>query len=78
MSDSEVVAARLKHSLMRFKAASLLLTTLETVLDSAYDGIIVIDETARVHFVNQAMAERLRVKQEEIIGRLVSDSNTRG
>ena len=43
--------------------------TLQTVLDIAYDGLVVADEQGTVIMVNQAMADFLGKEKEEILGR---------
>jgi PAS domain S-box-containing protein len=42
---------------------------LETVLESAYDGIAVVDEKGVLTMVNQAMADFLGVQREEVLGK---------
>lgn len=52
---------------------------LETILDQAYDGILVVDEEARIIMFNQAYCDFLGVKKEDMLGRRVQDviENTR-
>lgn len=52
---------------------------LETVLDNAYNGIIVVDKNARITIFNKAYCDFLEVKKEDMIGRPVEEAieNTR-
>ncbi|WP_051276390.1 sigma-54 interaction domain-containing protein [Desulfovirgula thermocuniculi] len=52
---------------------------LQSILDSAYEGIVVVDEKGIITMFNQAYCDFLGVKQEEMIGKFVADviENTR-
>ncbi|MQL53656.1 PAS domain S-box protein [Desulfofundulus thermobenzoicus] len=52
---------------------------LETILDNAGEGIVMVDEAARITLFNRAYCEFLGVKKEEVLGRHVQDviENTR-
>ncbi|MFZ5648268.1 MAG: PAS domain-containing protein [Bacillota bacterium] len=52
---------------------------LETILDSTYEGIVIVDDQARITKISQAYAEFLGVKREDVIGKDVRDviENTR-
>ncbi len=52
---------------------------LETILDNAYDGIIVVDEKGIITKFNRAYEEFLDIKEEDILGKHVADviENTR-
>jgi PAS domain S-box-containing protein len=52
---------------------------LETILDLAYEGIVVVDENGYIKMFNEAYARFLNVKQEDVIGKHVTDviENTR-
>ncbi|OAT85591.1 sigma-54 interaction domain-containing protein [Desulfotomaculum copahuensis] len=69
----------LQHMLEELESTRNLKELLETVLDSAYDGIVVVDDEARITMFNRAYCEFLGVKQEDVLGRRVQDviENTR-
>lgn len=69
----------LQHVLEELESKRNLKELLETVLDSAYDGIVVVDEEARITMFNRAYCDFLGVKQEDVLGRKVQDviENTR-
>ncbi|MFZ5650383.1 MAG: sigma 54-interacting transcriptional regulator [Bacillota bacterium] len=52
---------------------------LETILDSTYEGIVIVDDQARITKISQAYAEFLGVGREEVIGKDVREviENTR-
>ncbi|MFZ5642052.1 MAG: sigma 54-interacting transcriptional regulator [Bacillota bacterium] len=52
---------------------------LETILDSTYEGIVIVDDQARITMISQAYAEFLEVRREDVIGKDVRDviENTR-
>lgn len=52
---------------------------LETILENTYEGIVVVDEQARITMISQAYTEFLGVRREDVIGRDVRDviENTR-
>jgi PAS domain S-box-containing protein len=52
---------------------------LKTILDIAYDGIVVVDKDAKITMLSKAYASFLGVKDEEVIGKYVMDviENTR-
>lgn len=47
--------------------------TLETILEAAYDGMVVVDERGMVTMINRAMAEFLGVRREDVLGRHCND-----
>jgi transcriptional regulator with PAS, ATPase and Fis domain len=47
--------------------------TLQSVLDIAYDGILVVDEKCRISMVNDAMAKFLEKRPKEMIGKQVQN-----
>ncbi|MDQ7093327.1 sigma 54-interacting transcriptional regulator [Desulfosporosinus sp. PR] len=47
--------------------------TLDTVLNIIHDGIIAVDERGKTTLVNQAMADFLMLRPEEIIGKPITD-----
>jgi len=47
--------------------------TLRTVLDIAYDGIIVVDEASRVVLVNRSFLDFMRLEEAGVLGRPVND-----
>ena len=47
--------------------------TLDTVLNIIHDGIIVVDERGTTTLVNQAMADFLTLRPEEVIGKHITD-----
>ncbi len=47
--------------------------TLDTVLEIAYDGIVVVDQEGRVTLINKALAEFLKVSPPEVIGRHITE-----
>ncbi|TGE31785.1 sigma 54-interacting transcriptional regulator [Desulfosporosinus sp. Sb-LF] len=47
--------------------------TFDTVLNIIHDGIIVVDERGKTTLVNQAMADFLTLRPEEIIGKHITD-----
>ncbi len=53
--------------------------TLQSVMDIAYDGIIVVDEDSRISMINKAAAKFFRKHEEDIVGRPAEDviENTR-
>ncbi|MGE5577336.1 MAG: sigma 54-interacting transcriptional regulator [Syntrophothermus sp.] len=51
------------------EAVKKLYQTLETVMELAYDGIVVVDENGVITMANRSMAEFLGIAVEEIIGR---------
>jgi transcriptional regulator with PAS, ATPase and Fis domain len=53
--------------------------TLQSVMDIAYDGIIVVDESSRISMINKAAAKFFRKHEEDIVGRPAKDviENTR-
>ncbi len=53
--------------------------TLQSVMDLAYDGIIVVDNSGRISMVNRAAARFFRRREEEMVGRPVEEvvENTR-
>ncbi|HKL42160.1 MAG TPA: sigma-54-dependent Fis family transcriptional regulator [Clostridia bacterium] len=55
------------------------LEVLETVLDSGYEGIIIVDENGYITKFNKAYQEFLNLKPEEVLGKHVTDviENTR-
>ncbi|GAB4282957.1 MAG: sigma-54-dependent Fis family transcriptional regulator [Deferrisomatales bacterium] len=59
--------------------ATRLKNVLETVLDSAYEGIVVVDERGVITMFNRAYGEFLGVEPEEMVGRPVIEAieNTR-
>lgn len=65
LTDVEKVAAELE-------VVKRIQHTLETVLNIAYDGIIVINEHGKVTLINRALADFLGVRSDEVIGRHVS------
>ncbi|MDD2421313.1 MAG: sigma 54-interacting transcriptional regulator [Heliobacteriaceae bacterium] len=46
---------------------------LETVLDTAFEGIVVVNKKARITMFNRAFCEFLGVNQEDVLGRPVQD-----
>lgn len=48
-------------------------TTLETVLNHAYDGIVVVNDKAVVTMANEAFADFLEMDPKEIVGRPISE-----
>ncbi len=47
--------------------------TLRTVLDIAYDGIVVVDEGSRVVLVNRSFLEFMQLQENSVLGRLIID-----
>lgn len=47
--------------------------TFDTVLNIIHDGIIVVDEKGKTTLVNQAMADFLTLRPEEVIGKHITD-----
>ncbi len=47
--------------------------TLQSVIDIAYDGILVVDEKCHITMVNEAMAKFLEARPEEMIGKPVQN-----
>lgn len=47
--------------------------TLDTVLNIIHDGIIVVDERGKTTLINQAMADFLTLRPEEVIGKHITD-----
>ncbi|MDI6893645.1 MAG: sigma 54-interacting transcriptional regulator [Bacillota bacterium] len=62
LTDYEAVARELETTRR-------LQETLETVLETAYDGIAVVDEEGVLTMVNQAMADFLGVRREDVLGK---------
>lgn len=58
------------HELQTVKTVHQLL---ETVLEHAYDGIVMIDQTGKINFLSQAMGEMFAVHPTETIGRDVDE-----
>lgn len=56
-----------------------MLKTLETILENSYEGIVVVDKNAVVTMINKSYARFFGVKQEEAIGRHITEisQNTR-
>ncbi|MBS4538088.1 sigma 54-interacting transcriptional regulator [Clostridium sp. D2Q-11] len=52
---------------------------LRTILDNAYDGIVVIDKDKKITMINNSYAKFLGVDKDEVIGEIVTDviENTR-
>ncbi|MBB6214046.1 PAS domain S-box-containing protein [Anaerosolibacter carboniphilus] len=46
---------------------------LKTILDNAYDGIVVVDENGVVTMMNNAYADYLGVKKEDVVGKHVTE-----
>ncbi|MGO1371381.1 MAG: sigma 54-interacting transcriptional regulator [Senegalia sp. (in: firmicutes)] len=53
--------------------------TLKTILNNAYDGIVLIDENRKINMINNSYAKFLNVDKDEVIGKDVTDviENTR-
>lgn len=53
--------------------------TLKTILNNAYDGIVVIDKNRKITMINHSYAKFLNVDKDEVIGKDVTDviENTR-
>lgn len=66
LTDYEQVAEELQTT-------KRLSNTLETVLDLAYDGIVVVDERGFITRINRALARFLGVRQEEAVGRHIDE-----
>ena len=62
LTDLDRIASELEH-------VKRLNKTLQSVMDFAYDGIIVVDEIARITMVNKAAADFFKKSEAEIIGK---------
>ncbi|MGB9803101.1 sigma 54-interacting transcriptional regulator [Desulfofundulus sp.] len=63
----------LEHLAAELETVQQLHNTLETVLEIACDGIVVVDEDGRVTLINQALAEFLQLRPQEVAGRHVTE-----
>ncbi|MCL6447777.1 MAG: sigma-54-dependent Fis family transcriptional regulator [Armatimonadetes bacterium] len=62
-----------EHLAAELETVQQLHNTLATVLEIAYDGIVVVDQDGRVTLINQTLAEFLQVRPPEVIGRHVTE-----
>ncbi|MCG0278275.1 MAG: PAS domain-containing protein, partial [Thermanaeromonas sp.] len=69
----------LKRILQRLELTERWRNILYTILDTAYEGIVVVDENGYITMFNRAYADFLGVKPEEMIGKHVQEAieNTR-
>ncbi|RXS91472.1 sigma 54-interacting transcriptional regulator [Geobacillus sp. PK12] len=75
-STSAAELERLRHEL---EEAHRLAETMKTVLDAAYEGVVVVDEDGVVREINRAYCQFLGIRREEAIGKHVTEviENTR-
>ncbi|MEW6695785.1 MAG: sigma 54-interacting transcriptional regulator [Bacillota bacterium] len=81
IQDGEAVGAvavfqditELQHMNQELEETRDLKELLETVLDIAYNWIVVVDENARITMINKAYCDFLGVKKEDVLGKKVED-----
>jgi len=62
-----------EHVAMELEGIKRLNKTLETILEMAYDGIVVVDEHGSVILVNQSFLDFFGLKNEEIVGKKIEN-----
>lgn len=81
--SKEEQISRLMSKIVRMERemqeAQSMLDTMKTVLDSAYEGVVVVDSTGRVRDINRSYCQLLGIKREDAIDRHVTEviENTR-
>lgn len=80
MSESDSKATNELERLRReLEETHRLAETMKTVLDAAYEGVVVVDEDGVVREINRAYCQFLGIRREEAVGKHVTDviENTR-
>ncbi|TLS33883.1 PAS domain-containing protein [Geobacillus thermoleovorans] len=79
MEVDSAAAAELERLRHELEEAHRLAETMKTVLDAAYEGVVVVDEGGVVREINRAYCQFLGIRREEAIGKHVTEviENTR-
>jgi PAS domain S-box-containing protein len=64
--------SELKQMTQELEVTKSLNRTLDTVINSIHDGIVVVDERGRVTLINQVLADFLRVSPKEVLGKHIN------